>query len=185
MQDNDIVALYWARKECAITETQAKYGRYCHFIACRILENDADAEEIVNDTYLKLWNTIPPNRPEILRSYVGMICRQLSFNAFQAKNAQKRSGQTTLVLEELSECIPDGEGGADIGESLALRDALNKFLWSLPDKTRDIFLRRYWYSCPLSQIARAHGMTETHIRVLLFHTRNKLKKFLSKEDFPV
>ncbi len=185
MEDERIVDLYWERSEAAITETQKKYGRYCHYIACQILCDDLDAEEIVNDTCLKLWNTIPPNRPQRLKSYVGMITRQLSFNAYEAKNTQKRGGQLQCVLMELSECIPDGAGSEDIGESIALRDALNRFVRTLPDRTQRIFLRRYWYSSPVSEIAKDHSMTENHVGVLLFNTRKKLKKYLRKEGFEV
>ncbi len=183
MEDKDIVDLYWARSENAIQETANKYGRYCHYIACQILCNDSDAEEVVNDTYLKTWNTIPPNAPDLLKAYVGMISRQLSLDRYDAKKAQKRNGQLPLVLDELAECIPNADSSDDIGESFALREALNKFVWSLPDKTQDIFVRRYWYSSSVSEIADAYGMTENHVSVLLFNTRKKLKKFLSREEF--
>ncbi len=185
MKDKEIVELYWARSENAISETDAKYGRYCHYISYQILYNDSDAEEIVNDTYLKAWNTIPPNRPVPLKPYVGMISRQLSFNAYEAKNTQKRGGQIETVLDELAECIPDGDSGEDIGASIALRDALNKFILSLPNKTQKIFVRRYWYSSSVAEIAEEYGMTENHVGVLLFNTRKKLKKFLCKEGFEV
>ncbi len=185
MDDKEIVDLYWARSEAAISETEKKYGRYCHYIACQILCSDADAEEIVNDTFWKAWNTIPPNRPHSLKPYVGMITRQLSYNAYAAKNAQKRGGQFEAVLAELSECIPDSDSGADIGTSIALRDALDRFIRSLPAKTRNIFLRRYWYSSAVPEIAAEYGMTKNHVTVLLFNTRKKLKKFLSKEGFSV
>ncbi len=185
MEDKDIIKLYWERSENAISETAKKYGRYCHYIAYQILYSDLDAEEIVNDTYLKTWNTIPPNRPEPLKPYVGMITRQLSYNAYEAKTAQKRGGQFHTVLGELSECIPDSDSGNDIGESVALCDALNRFIRSLPNKTQIIFMRRYWYASPISEIAKAFGMSESHVGVLLFNTRKKLKKFLSKEGFEV
>ncbi len=186
MEDKDIVGLYWARSEDAISETDKKYGRYCHYISYQILCNDADAEETVNDTYLKAWNTIPPQKPVPLKPYVGMIARQLSFNAYEAKNAQKRGGgQFETVLSELAECIPDGDSGEDIGASVALRDALERFIRSLPDKTQKIFMRRYWYSSPVAEIAEEYGMTENYVSVLLFNTRKKLQKFLCKEGFTV
>lgn len=114
MDDKQIVDLYWARSETAIEETEKKYGRYCHYIAYQILYNDEDAKEIVNDTYLKTWNTVPPQRPDPLKPYVGTISRQLSLNRYEAQNTQKRGGQVPLVLDELSECIPDNDSGADI-----------------------------------------------------------------------
>ncbi len=185
MEDKEIIDLYWNRSEAAISATEQKYGRYCHYIAYQILQRDEDAEEIVNDTYLKAWNTIPPNRPTLLKSYVGRIARQLSLNAYEAKNAQKRGGRLESVLEELSQCIPSGASKEDIGTSLALRDTLQKFLRSLPKKTQNIFLRRYWYASAVAEIACDYRMTENHVNVLLFHTRKKLKKFLQKEGFEV
>ncbi len=183
MEDKEIVDLYWARSENAIRETAKKYGRYCHYIAYQILSNDSDAEEVVNDTYLKAWKTIPPNMPDSLKAYVGMICRQISLDRSEAQKAKKRNRPYELVLDELAECIPSSDGSRDPGESFALREALNQFIWSLPDQTQNIFVRRYWYSSPVSEIAEEYGMTENHVSVLLFNTRKKLKKFLSREGF--
>ena len=183
MEDQQIVDLYFARSESAIAETDKKYGRYCHSIAYRILENDEDAKEIVNDTYLKTWNTIPPNRPDPLKPYVGMISRQLSLDRYEEYHTQKRGGQVPLVLEELAECIPDNDSRADIGESVALRDALGRFVRSLPAKTQSIFLQRYWYSCSVAEIAEGYAMRENSVTVLLHRTRKKLKAHLQKEGF--
>ena len=185
VEDKQIVDLYFERSESAISETEKKYGRYCHYIAYRILESDRDAEEIVNDTYLKAWNTIPPNRPDPLKSYVGMISRQLSLDRYDEYHTQKRGGQVSFILDELSECIPDNDGGEDIGESSALKDALNRFVRSLPEKAQKIFVCRYWYSCSISEIKEKYGMKESSITVLLLRTRRKLKQFLNKEGFDV
>jgi len=185
MEDKQIVDLYFARSEAAISETDKKYGRYCRSIAYRILEDDEDAGEIVNDTYLKAWNTIPPNRPEPLKPYLGMLSRQLSLDRYEAYHAQKRNGQVSLILDELAQCIPDQNSHADIGESIALKSALNKFVWSLPDKTQTVFVRRYWYSCSIAEIAYACRMRESSVTVLLYRTRKKLKQFLHKEGFDV
>ena len=183
MEDQQILDLYFARSESAITETDRKYGRYCHSIAYNILEDHEDAEEIVNDTYLKAWNTIPPNRPEPLKPYVGMISRHLSLDRYEEYHTQKRGGQVPLVLEELAECIPDNDSREDIGESVALKDALAKFIRSLPDKTQMIFLRRYWYASSAAEIAEEYGMRENSVNVLLHRTRKKLKDHLQKEGF--
>ena len=183
MEDKQIVDLYFKRSDTAISETEKKYGHYCHYIAYRILENDEDAEEIVNDTYLKAWNTIPPNRPDSLKAYMGMISRQLSLDRYERFHAQKRNGQTELLLDELAECIPDNDNGEDLGESIHLRDTLNRFVWSLPEKTRNIFIRRYWYSSSISEIAEEYAMKESNVTVLLLRTRKKLKCFLYKEGF--
>ena len=185
MQDKDIVDLYWARCESAIEETDKKYGRYCHYIAYQILENDEDAKEVVNDTYLKTWNTIPPHRPDPLKPYVGTISRQLSLNRYEAQHAQKRAGLVPLVLEELAECIPDHDSGADMGESVALSDALSRFLWTLPERTRIVFVRRYFYLSPIAEIARDFGLKESAVTMLMLRTRKKLAQFLTKEGFDV
>jgi RNA polymerase sigma-70 factor (ECF subfamily) len=183
MEDQQIVDLYFARSESAITETDRKYGRYCHSIAYNILEDHEDAKEIVNDTYLKAWNTIPPNRPDPLKPYVGMISRHLSLDRYEEYHTQKRGGQVPLVLEELAECIPDNDSREDIGESVALKDALARFIRSLPDKTQMIFLRRYWYASSVTEIAKEYGMRENSVNVLLHRTRKKLKDHLQKEGF--
>ena len=183
MEDQQIVDLYFARSESAITETDRKYGRYCHSIAYNILEDNEDAKEIVNDTYLKAWNTIPPNRPDPLKPYVGMISRHLSLDRYEEYHTQKRGGQVPLVLEELAECIPDNDSREDIGESVALKDALARFIRSLPDKTQRIFLRRYWYASSVAEIAEEYGMRENSVNVLLHRTRKKLKDHLQKEGF--
>ena len=184
MEDKQIVDLYWARSEAAITETDKKYGRYCHYIAYQVLSNDSDAEEIVNDTYLKTWTTVPPNYPDPLKAYVGMISNQLALNRYDEKTAAKRgSGKMPLVFHELDECVGDYDESADLGESLALRDALNKFIWSLPKKTRNIFVRRYWYASSVAEIADEYGMKESNVAMLMFRTRQKLKEFLQKEGF--
>ena len=183
MEDKQIVDLYFARSESAIIETDKKYGRYCHYIAYRILENDEDAKEIVNDTYLKTWNTVPPNRPDPLKPYVGMISRQLSLDRYEEYHAQKRGGQVMLVLDELAECIPDNNSGADIGESVALSDALTRFLRDLPQRTRSIFVRRYFYMSPVAEIAKDFSMKESNVTMHLLRTRKKLEHFLKKEGF--
>ena len=185
MEDKQIVELYWARSETAIAETEKKYGRYCHYIAYQILYNDEDAKEVVNDTYLKTWNTIPPQRPASLRPYVGMISRQLALDVYKEQHAQKRGGQVSLVLDELSECIPDNDSGADIGESVALSDALSRFIWTLPQSTRNIFVRRYFYISTIAEIAKDFSMKESNVTMHLLRTRKKLEQFLKKEGFDI
>ena len=183
MQDQQIVELYWARDERAITETDKKYGRYCHYIAYHILDSDEDAKEIVNDTYLKTWNTLPPHRPDPLKPYLGTISRQLSLNRYEAQHAQKRHGPVSLALDELSECIPDANGGTDIGESVALSDALSRFLRALPQRTRVMFVRRYFYMSSIAEIATEFALKESAVTMLMLRTRKKLSQFLKKEGF--
>ncbi len=185
MEDKQIIDLYWSRNETAVHETAQKYGRYCHFIAHQILQIEADAEEAVNDTWFKAWNTIPPHRPTSLKGYVGMLTRQLSLDLWEKNHAQKRSAQASAALEELSECVADRASTCDPAEALALREALDRFIKTLPEKTRTVFLRRYWYACDLKQIAQSMGMGENHVSVLLYNTRKRLRAFLMKEGFSV
>ena len=183
MKDKQIVELYWARSEAAIAETEKKYGRYCHYIAYQILCNNEDAYEVVNDTYLKAWNTIPPKRPDPLKPYVGTISRQLALDVYKSKRAQKRGGQVPLALDELSECISGSDSSADIGESVALSDALSRFLRALPERTRIIFVRRYFYMSSVEDIAQDFSMKPSNVTMHLHRTRKKLEQFLKKEGF--
>ena len=186
MTDEKIVELYWERSEAAIEETKKAYGRYFHYIAYGILRNDEDSEEIVNDTYWKAWKIIPPERPNPLKAFLGRITRQLALNRLELNQAQKRGGgQYTLVLEELAECISNGNDGADVAETIALRDCLNDFLRSLPLEARRVFIKRYWYMNSILEIAEAFSMSESKVKSLLMRTRKKLKKYLSKEGFEV
>ena len=181
MDDKNILTLYRKRDETAITETAKKYGRYCHYIAYRILENDGDTEEVVSDTYLKAWNTIPPKSPDPLKGYLGMISRNLALDRYDWEQAQKRKGETVLILDELAQCIPDGIGNTE--HTVVLRDALNRFVRALPRKTQAIFMRRYWYAEPLAEIAKDFHMTENAVSASLCRIRRKLKHFLEKEGF--
>lgn len=182
MEDKKIIDLYWRREQAAISETAMKYGRYCHYIAYQILGSDQDAEEVANDTYLRAWSSIPPNRPKSLKGYLATLCSRLALDRYDSRTAQKRGGgQMSLVLEELGQCVPGDNG--DMADSLALREALEGFLRGLPVKTRRIFLRRYWYLSPIAEIARDYGMKESAVAMLLLRTREKLKHHLEMEGF--
>lgn len=181
MDDKRIVELFLARAESAISETAKKYGRYCRYIALRLLGDERDAEEVENDTYLRLWNSIPPREPDPLKPYVGAVARNIALNRLEEKGAKKR-GEVALVLDELAECLPD-TSGEDLGESFALREALNSFLASLDEKTRIIFMQRYFYTCTVREIASARGIKESAVTMLLFRTRQKLREHLHKEGF--
>ena len=146
-----------------------------------ILENDEDTEEIASDTYLKAWNTIPPKRPNPFKSYLGMIARSLALDRYEMQTAQKRGGETALVLDELAECIPDSAGNTET--TVLLRDVLNRFIRSLPSKMQIIFMRRYWYAEPICKIAEDLHMTENAVCAVLCRARRKLKLPLEKEGF--
>lgn len=185
MDDREIVELYWARAESAVEETQKKYGKYCHAIAMNILHSPWDAEECVNDTYLGAWESMPPHKPERLSAFLGKITRRLAINRLIRDNAAKRAPGVTLVLDEVEAFIPDPDTVTPISEEMALRDALNRFLSTLPKETRMIFVRRYWYLSPIKEIAADMGMTEGHTKVILHRTRVKLKAHLEKEGITV
>ncbi len=182
MEDSQIIALYWNRSEEAISETAKKYGRYCHAIARNILNNDEDAEECVSDAYLRLWNAIPPMRPNRLPTYLGRIVRNLSLNKREKASAEKRgAGQIPLILGELEECIPDSSQEDTVTEAILIRDVLDRFLEALPPYARKIFVRRYWYMSSLKEIAAEYGISEGNAAVSLLRTRMKLRTVLEKE----
>lgn len=182
MEDKEIIALYWDRSENAISETVHKYGRYCHYIAYSVLQNDEDAAECVNDAYLRVWNAIPPQRPNNLRTFLGKIARNLALNRNEQRNAEKRgAGQLPQVLEELQECIPSGDSAEQIIDKIVLRELLNGFLASLKPDARKIFVRRYWYFSSIQEIATEFCMTESKVTVTLCRTRQKLAQLLEKE----
>ena len=184
MTDERIVELYWERSEKAIEETEKAYGRYFYSVAYGILCDGEDSKEIVNDTYLKAWNTIPPERPYHLKAFLGRITRQLSINRLEQSRAQKRGGrQYFLALDELDECIYDSNGESDMTELIALQTVLNQFLRSLPLEARRVFIRRYWHMNSISEIARDFSMSESKVKSLLMRTREKLKKYLLQEEF--
>lgn len=182
MKDREIIDLYWERKETAISATAEKYGKYCHSISYNILHNHEDAEECVNDTYLGAWKSIPPQRPECLSAYLGKITRNFSLNYFKQYTAEKRGGgQTEAVLSELEDCIPAETDVEQAIDEMILVKSINRFLREQPEQKRNIFIRRYWYLCPIRDIAENYGMSESKVASLLFRMRNKLKTHLEKE----
>ena len=139
MDDKRIIELYFSRSEDAIKETDRKYGNYCFLIARNILSSREDAEECLNDTYLNVWNCIPPNRPDPLKTFLGKITRNISINRYIRNHAQKRTGETDILLEEVCEFIPDPASETPMSDEFALKQAINSFIASLPKKTRIIF----------------------------------------------
>jgi len=182
MDDSAIINLYWQRSEAAIAATSGKYGRYCYSIAYRILRNDQDAEECVNDTYLGAWKSIPPNRPACLSAFLGKITRNAALNRCKREAVEKRgSGEIKLVLSELEDCIPGAAGMEQWIESKALTAVLEQFLYGQPPMRRNIFIRRYWFMDSVGDIAAAYGISASKTASLLFRMRKCLKKDLEKE----
>lgn len=181
MDDKEIIKLLWERSENALREVRAKYEKYCRCIALNILKNREDADDCVNEAYLKVWNAIPPQKPDSLCAFIGKITRNLSLDLYNKKTAQKRgNGEVQLVLDELSECIPCNNSH-DIAEDIVLRDALNGFLETLSDETRNIFMRRYWYMSTVREISADFAVSESKVKMTLLRTREKLRKYLEKE----
>ena len=186
MEDRQIVELYWERSEEAIAATADKYGRLCHYIAHNILHNDLEAEECVNDTYLKVWNAIPPEKPDTLSPFLARITRNLALNRYQANKTQKRGGgQVELVLDEWSDCLPEQQNRDILADDIALADVFNRFLALLSKEHRKIFVRRYWFMSTIQEIAEGFSMSESKVKMVLLRTRKKFKKFLEKEGIEV
>lgn len=184
MDDSDIVLLFLDRNETALSVTEKKHGKRCMTVAENILKNREDAEECVNDAYLKLWELIPPHRPEALGAFLCRIVRNTAVNMLRAKTAGKRgSGTAEAVFEELEECIPDKSSVENTYESRELLDAVNRFLRQIPDENRRIFVLRYWYCCELSDIAKRFGVRKNTVSVILNRTRSRLRKYLNEEGY--
>ena len=182
MDDQMIVDLFWRRSQDAIAETAKKYGNYCYRIAYNILANAEDSEECVSDTYLKVWESIPPTRPNRFFAFIGKITRHLAINRYAYLTAEKRGGsQIPLALEELADCIPDLNTPAKIVEEKELGNVINQFLGDLSAESRKIFLQRYWSMMPVKEIAEMYSITESKVKMSLMRTRVKFKHYLQKE----
>ena len=180
MEDRQIIELYFQRNESAIIETANKYGAFCHKIAMNILSIREDAEECVNSTYMKTWNTIPPKCPSFFFAYLAKICRHLALDRFDWNKAAKRQAEIVSLSYELEMCIPDSRS-ADELQAKELGAILDSFLHSLSRENRIIFMRRYWYADSVSQIAKRFELSESAISMRLNRSREKLRAYLEKE----
>ena len=183
MEDNKIISLFFERSEQAIKELDCKYGSAIKKTAANILNNRQDVEECVNDTYLKTWNSIPPHTPNPLVGYVCRIARNLAINRYHTNNAEKRGGNYDLVLDEMQECIPSGVNIETDYEAKELSAAINRFLSTLDQEDRFLFVRRYWYADSVSDLAAITNGSANRISVRLFRLREKLRNTLLKEGF--
>lgn len=185
MEDAEIVRLYWARDQLAITESDRKYGSLCGSIAMNILHSREDSEECVNDTWGQAWNNIPPQRPDHLGAYLGRIVRNLSLNRWRKRRAEKRGGGgVEVLLSELGECLPQ-EGSGLLCEEERLSGVIARWLLTLQAEDRIVFLRRYWYGDALETIAKARGTGANHLAVRMHRLRKKLREYLEKEGVAV
>ncbi len=179
MDDLQIINLYFERNENAIKETEIKYGKLCLSIARNILDNEADSEECVNDTYLSVWNTIPPQRPNNFTAFISKITRNISLKRVRFDSAVKRSALTVISLSELEEVIPDHHG-AEVEEE-QLGKLISNFLRKENADARNVFIRKYWFFDNIAEIAEKYSFSESKVKSMLYHTRSKLKDYLKKE----
>ena len=181
MDDQSIIALYWARAEDAIRETSGKYGGLCQAITGRILASPEDREECLNDTWLGLWNAIPPQRPARLSVFVGRVARNLALKRFDYLSASRRRPEAVCSLEELGECVSGRETVESELENRRVEQALSAFLRQLEEEKRNVFLLRYWYFMSIEDICRRTGFGESKVKSMLSRTRRALRAFLEKE----
>lgn len=183
MDDELIVRLFYDRDESAITEAKKRYESYCMYIACNILHSRQDAEECVNDALLAAWNSIPPQKPENLRSYLGKLIRETAIDRLRINTAKKRiNDEAVLSLDEITEII----GGTDVEsavEEAELSRLISEFLRSQSETKRNVFIRRYWYYDSVQAICERYGFTKGKVLSILKRTRDELALYLRKEGY--
>lgn len=184
MNDSQIIALYWERNEDAIRVTDQVYGPRLFAISDRLLHSRQDAQESVNDTYLKTWDTVPPQRPVYFFAYLAKICRNFSLARIQWNTAAKRNAEVIALTREMEECIPDRSIERRL-EGEELGELLNAFLESISLENRRIFLRRYWFSDSVQEISDRYHISQSKVKTQLHRTRKKLKEFLEQEGITV
>ncbi len=182
--DSEIVDLYLQRDETAISHTAEKYGVRLRRIAGRILGNDASAEECENDTYLKAWGLIPPNEPRTyLFAFLGKIIIHLAIDECRKKETKKRYAEFCALTHEMEECIPGNSNVEEALNAAALKESINRFLSLCSETQQKVFVRRYWYFDPISEIGKKYGFSENRVKVMLFRMREELKELLREEGY--
>ena len=184
MDDSKIIELFFARNEDAIKHTDDAYGRRLFHLADNIALNDQDAEESVNDPYMKAWDTIPPQRPEHFFAYIAKICRNFALKRIDWQKAKKRNAEVVSLTQEMETCIPDTSRDAEV-EARELGRILDAFLRTLTPENQMVFLRRYWYVDTIAEIAVRYGISESAVQMRLNRTRSKLAMYLAKEGIKV
>ncbi len=186
MDDRSIVDLFFDRDESALSETERKYKRYCHSIANGILGDRRDSEECVNDAMLGLWNTIPPKKPENLRTYLAKLTRNLAINRYKMRSADKRGGGNVDVsLGELEGCLVSSDNFEVVMDSMVLSELLNSFLGTLSQENRIMFIQKYWFFRSVDDIAGDLSVSKSKVKVSLMRTRARLAEFLEREGYKV
>ena len=185
MDDIKIVELYWERSEDAIIETGIKYGRLCRHIVRNILANEQDEEECVNDTYLGVWNAIPPRKPNILSSFVGRVARNQALKKYKYVTAERRNPEAACSLTELEDCVSGEDSVETELEGKRIEKAISDFLWNQGEEKRMVFVRRYWYFEPIAVISKRSGFSESKVISMLYNTRIKLRAYLESEGIEI
>ena len=185
MQDEMIVELFWQRNESALKEAEDKYHSYLQKIAYNILADLEDAREAVNETLLRAWNSIPPHRPDILRTYLGKITRQLSIDVYRREHRQKRiASEFTVSLDELGDIVSDKDTPESLDSKL-LGEAIDRYLMAQSYDARTAFVQRYYFGDTVREIAERQNATESKVKSMLFRTRQGLKEYLEKEGYEI
>ena len=179
MTEENIIQLFFKRDEEALKICEVRYGKYCHTIAMNILADREDAREIVNDTLMRAWHSIPPEKPTSLLAYLGRIARNLALNRLVYKTRDKRKHAPMLALDELDGILGDASG--DITDEIALKDALSRFLRALDKADRTLFLRRYWQMTSIETLAKEMHLTKSNVAVRLYRLRERLKAILIED----
>lgn len=183
--DKRIIELYQSRNEAAIEQTDVHYGKFSRMLSFRILRSHEDAEECVNDSYMKLWTTIPPTIPQSLKAYLGRIVRNVSLTLFRKKNAEKRDEGANVLLSELEDCIPADNDVEQAVEHLQLVRMLELWLKSEKKENRNLFVLRYWYGSSTGELADRFCIPEGKVADRLYRMRGRLKKYLEGEGVSV
>lgn len=180
LEDFEIVDLYFKRDEKAISETEAKYGYYGMAIAGKLLDDGRDVEECLSDSYIALWNSIPPTRPNSLKAYFSKLVRNLSIKKFEYNKAAKRNSDLEVSLNELENVLADKEIKPEFSEE-DIAHLISKFLRTQKLEARNIFIRKYYYFESLDEICERYEISESKVKSVLFQMRKRLRKYLEKE----
>lgn len=182
MEDEAIIELFFARSERAIKELDLKYGKVCRKISSNILHSPQDAEECINDAYLGVWNTIPPERPNPLLAFLCKIVRNLSIMRYHRNTAMKRNSYYDVAIEELESCLASPVTVEKEVEISELTHIIDSFLETLSQENRVIFMRRYWFSDTYTDIAERVGLTEKNVSVRLTRIRKQMRDYLAERE---
>ena len=185
MEDKNIIELYWRRDERAVFETQLKYGRLCQYIAGNIICSAQDCEEILNDTWLGVWNAVPPQHPACLKTFVAKIARNLALKKYAYNTADKRSTNVVSALDELQDCVCGMEMAESELEKRRIEQLISAFLRSKSEIKRSVFVRRYWYFDSIESICDQTGFSRAKLRSMLFRLRKELREDLEKEGVQI